>query len=258
MDNLLKEKDWLTINDILLEMYDIEDILVYPQQILRIFRVLIPYTKGYFLVFDTRGNIDEQKSAFLEMSIKECETYVRTFYEKDYIKYTFDLSKHTITYRGTDIIEEEYRKKTEFYQMFLEPNEIPYGAGIVLRRHGKNIGIVNFFRNEDLGDFQDKDMFILSVLKSHVAHILSRLLEQPRMTGKEERTYITEAAGRFGLSYREQEVLEKIDEGLSNAQIADQMGISISTVKKHVYHIFEKAGVNTRGQLRKVLNDLDP
>mgnify|MGYP001624188533 CR=1 FL=1 len=124
MDNLLKEKDWLTINDILLEMYDIEDILVYPQQILRIFRVLIPYTKGYFLVFDTRGNIDEQKSAFLEMSIKECETYVRTFYEKDYIKYTFDLSKHTITYRDTDIIEEEYRKKTEFYQMFLELNEI--------------------------------------------------------------------------------------------------------------------------------------
>lgn len=121
MDNLLKEKDWLTINDILLEMYDIEDILVYPQQILRIFRVLIPYTKGYFLVFDTRGNIDEQKSVFLEMSIKEYETYVRTFYEKDYIKYTFDLSKHTITYRDTDIIEEEYRKKQSFIRCFLNP-----------------------------------------------------------------------------------------------------------------------------------------
>ncbi len=257
MGDLLKEKDWLTINDILLEMYDIADVSIFPRQILRIFRVLIPYTKGYFLVFDKAGGIDEEKSAFLKMSMKECEMYVRTFYEKDYIKYTFDLSKHTITYRDTDIIAEEYRKKTEFYQMFLEPNGIPYGAGIILRRHGKNIGIVNFFRNEDLGDFQEKDMFILDILKSHVAHMLSRILDQPGVVAREEKAYILEASGQFGLSYREQEVLAKIDEGLSNAQIADQMGISISTVKKHVYHIFEKVGVNTRGQLRKVLNDLE-
>lgn len=137
MGDLLKEKDWLTMNDILLEIYGMEDIHIYPEQILRIFRILIPYTKGYFLVFDEKGKIDKEKSAFLEMSLTECEMYVGTFYEKDYIKYTFDVSRHTITYRDTDIIEEEYRKKTEFYQKFLKPNGIPYGAGILLRRHEK-------------------------------------------------------------------------------------------------------------------------
>lgn len=44
-----------------------------------------------------------------------------------------------------------------------------------------------------------------------------------------------------------------MDGGMSNAQIAENMGISLSTVKKHVYHIFEKVGVDTRAQLRNVL-----
>lgn len=256
MSDHLREKDWLMVNDMLLEMYDITDVSAFANQILRVLRMLIPYTKGYFLVFDRNGKIDDEKSAFLEMTIKECEMYIRTFYEKDYIKYTFDLSKHTITYRDTDIMPEEYRKKTEFYQSFLKPNGIPYGAGIVLRRHEKSIGILNLFRNENLGDFHSRDMFILDILKSHVAHMLSRILEQGKSAWSESRMCVRQGVEQFGLSYREGEVLACMDEGLSNAQIADQMGISISTVKKHVYHIFEKASVNSRGQLRKVLEEL--
>ena len=55
------------------------------------------------------------------------------------------------------------------------------------------------------------------------------------------------------LSEREKEALLCMDGGMSNAQIAENMGISLSTVKKHVYHIFEKVGVDTRAQLRNVL-----
>ena len=104
------------------------------------------------------------------------EEYLDSYYEKDYMKYTFELSEHTITYRDTDIMEESLRQKTEFYQVFLKPNHIPFGAGILLRRYGKPIGIVNFFRSELLGDFSDKDMFILEVLKGHLSHKLAGLL----------------------------------------------------------------------------------
>lgn len=52
---------------------------------------------------------------------------------------------------------------------------------------------------------------------------------------------------------REKEALTCMDGGMTNAQIAENMGISLSTVKKHVYHIFEKVGVDTRAQLRNVL-----
>ena len=76
--------------------------------------------------------------------------------KKDYMKYTFELSEHTITYRDTDIMEESLRQKTEFYQGFLKPNHIPFGAGILLRRYGKPIGIVNFSEVNFLGIFRTK------------------------------------------------------------------------------------------------------
>ena len=48
------------------------------------------------------------------------------------------------------------------------------------------------------------------------------------------------------LSDREREVLVLVAEGLTNAQIAEQLSVSESTVKFHLQHIFEKLGVANR------------
>jgi ATP/maltotriose-dependent transcriptional regulator MalT len=50
------------------------------------------------------------------------------------------------------------------------------------------------------------------------------------------------------LTAREQEVLGLILEGMSNAEIAGRLFITISTAKVHVRHILEKLGVNSRLQ----------
>ena len=50
------------------------------------------------------------------------------------------------------------------------------------------------------------------------------------------------------LSAREQEVLRELMWGLSNAEIADRLFVSTSTVKKHINSIFEKLGLRTRAQ----------
>ena len=50
------------------------------------------------------------------------------------------------------------------------------------------------------------------------------------------------------LSQRELEVLALIADGLTNQQIADQLYIGISTVKKHINHIYSKLGVKNRTQ----------
>ena len=280
MENTLKETEWLTINKVLLEMYDITDIDQFTERVLKTYRMLIPYTKGYFIVFNEAGGIESKKSSFIEKKILRnsdsarktlqsfivvtdedyfgddagvYEEYLDSYYEKDYMKYTFELSEHTITYRDTDIMEESLRQKTEFYQGFLKPNHIPFGAGILLRRYGKPIGIVNFFRSELLGDFSDKDMFILEVLKGHLSHKLAGLLNGTKQAAGNRNKMLAHLAAEFELSEREKEALTCMDGGMTNAQIAENMGISLSTVKKHVYHIFEKVGVDTRAQLRNVL-----
>ena len=59
------------------------------------------------------------------------------------------------------------------------------------------------------------------------------------------------AKERFGLTHREHEVLTYVIDGSSNAEIADALVISRSTVTEHVQNILRKAGVENRGKLAK-------
>ncbi len=59
------------------------------------------------------------------------------------------------------------------------------------------------------------------------------------------------------LSERELEVLALIASGLSNADIAGKLSVGISTVKKHINHIYGKLQVNTRGQAIVRARELD-
>lgn len=48
------------------------------------------------------------------------------------------------------------------------------------------------------------------------------------------------------LTRREREVIQLVDEGLTNAQIAAQLWISAGTVRRHLENVFAKLGVHTR------------
>ncbi len=51
---------------------------------------------------------------------------------------------------------------------------------------------------------------------------------------------------RSGLTIREREVLELVEKGLKNKEIALELGIRPGTVKIHLKHVFEKKGVRGR------------
>jgi DNA-binding CsgD family transcriptional regulator len=51
------------------------------------------------------------------------------------------------------------------------------------------------------------------------------------------------------ISKREREIMELILEGKSNKEIEEQLFISFNTVKNHIYNLYQKLGVKSRGQL---------
>jgi two-component system, NarL family, nitrate/nitrite response regulator NarL len=57
------------------------------------------------------------------------------------------------------------------------------------------------------------------------------------------------------LTARELEVLELIDTGLSNKQIAGRLRIELATVKNHVHNILEKLCVSRRSEAAAILRD---
>jgi NarL family two-component system response regulator LiaR len=115
-----------------------------------------------------------------------------------------------------------------------------------------------------LTSFQEKDLIeralqagaIGYLLKNVSAHDLAKAIREAhagRSTLAPEATEVLIQATRqranqvgYGLTDREQEVLALLAEGLSNAEIAEQLVISVATVKFHVRGILTKLGVDSR------------
>jgi len=62
-------------------------------------------------------------------------------------------------------------------------------------------------------------------------------------------------SNRFGITKREQEIIEQISLGKTNQQIADELFISLQTVKDHTHRIYKKTGVNSRLKLITLLSE---
>jgi len=54
---------------------------------------------------------------------------------------------------------------------------------------------------------------------------------------------------RHGLTNRERAIYSSVLQGLSDKEIADTCGISLTTVRTHLKHVYEKTGVSSRTQL---------
>jgi DNA-binding NarL/FixJ family response regulator len=82
----------------------------------------------------------------------------------------------------------------------------------------------------------------------HAIHLASRGLHVLPPAGAE----ISEPAGPELLTPREADVLELIQSGHSNAEIAQALHVSVETVRTHARRVYRKLGVRTRRDLRSL------
>lgn len=103
---------------------------------------------------------------------------------------------------------------------------------------------------EFLGEVSDK------YLKINEPDIYKKILKI-KMTYSENslslKSSLKEPELTEGLTNREKEIANLVAEGMSNAEIAEQLYISKSTVNYHIQNIFNKLGVNRRSMMIKLL-----
>ena len=58
----------------------------------------------------------------------------------------------------------------------------------------------------------------------------------------------------YGLTAREKEILQLLSEGMNYQRIADKLYISISTIRTHICHIYEKLHVHSKVNAIKKMN----
>lgn len=104
---------------------------------------------------------------------------------------------------------------------------------------------------------------IFSIVFLGLGFFLSRKLSVPKVITEEiiveKRASFTideKQVEKLNLSKREYEMLQLINEGLSNQQIADKLFVSENTVKKHISNLFLKMDVERRTEAVKKGKDL--
>jgi DNA-binding CsgD family transcriptional regulator len=131
----------------------------------------------------------------------------------------------------------------EFFRVF----DINYQMAMVVQHAGQQM--IGVAVNRALSDFTESERTCLAVLRSHVVQAYRHGLTVERLRAESRCARDAgpaSCATAGGLTQREGEVLHWVAGGNSNDDIAQIIGITSATVKKHLEHIYDKLGVANR------------
>ncbi len=95
-------------------------------------------------------------------------------------------------------------------------------------------------------EFNDED---IEEISTNVFDFVSRLLFMEDPVESSRKLDLSFLSKQYSLTPKEIETVSLVFEGYSNNEIGDLMGIALNTVKQHIYHIFNKVGVENRTHL---------
>jgi len=258
----LRAKKWDKIYDFLAGMGKLADFSVFPDRILGLLRVLIPFdAANYFIYSEDWAELESGDEASvanlatLDVPEQATAAYIDYYHRIDPIMADYFNTRSPL--KSSDIIHNRRWEQSEYYFDFLRPNSFYYLLGTDLHYGERIMGTVTLLRSRNGPDFSNEELFSLELLRPHIAEQMYRLLaashrlvdrEANEDSGAEEESERRLLRFRldYNLSPRESEVLELIVRGFTNRKISEALFISENTVKKHVYNIFQKTGAENR------------
>lgn len=140
-----------------------------------------------------------------------------------------------------------WRRSVLYNEYFVALDMRQQLSSMVFAQGSSRIGIAV---NRSSRDFSDEDRAVLELLSPHVACAWRNALKLERwremVRPADGASNALDAGALVTLTPREREILRWLSEGKRNAEIALILGISTRTVGKHLEHLFEKLGVETR------------
>lgn len=260
MENQLLDRDWRFICDSIYRINESATVEELQREALECLLALVHCSHGVFFIANAQGsNLSFGRPVSAGEEARFVDEFLSGGYEKDpYFRGTGSINK-TETFRDSDLMPEEYRMSTRLYQEIYKRQGVHFALRSYLVRDGRMVGHVALFRSREQGDFSVKDFRILDALAPHLEQRLAFLLGEERVV--EEGRTKAEPLGHalqdaYGVTSREAETALKARDGLSDREISSMLGVSLSTVKKHLHNVYRKTGVGSRVQLAALLNDL--
>lgn len=244
----LETNDWIVLNTIIYKIHTTDNFDEMRRELLEQLKMVVDYDSAdFFLASKEEGRLLCRPVTY------NCEVDLSEMYESlDYSRGIM-VSGKTLIYRETDIMSDEAREETDFYKKVYKPNNWHYALQIVIARHKRFLGTITFYRTIGKENFQYDDIFILDMLKDHLAYRLDKYIMG--FENEVEKLTISETITRYDLSKREATVLKELMSGKNNNDICEELFITTNTLKKHILNIYRKLGIKNRVQLFKMVKE---
>lgn len=246
--NTLQTNDWLILNSIIYEIYTTADFDGMRKKFLEQMKMLVDFDSADFYL----AAADGEERVFAPVTY-HCDESLGSIYNLIEASKTIMRSGKCIVYRETDILSDEQRIKTEYYEKVYRPNNWHYSLKMIISYEKEFLGVVTLYRNIGKNDFSHEEVFLVDTLKEHMAYRLWKQKQNRRQFG--EKLTVSAATEKFGLTRQEHNILHLLMEGKDNNFICDYLSISINTLKKHILNIYRKLGIRNRVQLFKKIRE---
>jgi DNA-binding CsgD family transcriptional regulator len=131
----------------------------------------------------------------------------------------------------SDLLSPREWRSRELYDLVFCPYQYELEVRIPSSRTGDTR---TFLFHAQKRDFGERDRLVLDLLRPHLERVVDRLSRRAT------------AEAQLPLTRREREILEWVERGKTNAEIAEILWLSPGTVRKHLENAYGKLGVRTR------------
>ena len=185
----------------------------------------------------------------LNMSDINLKSYERHFQYCDPI--TPVLQRRRKATCVSEIMPRQRFVRTEFFNDFLARDGLYYGVNYYAYAANTNIGDLRIWRGRGREDFTRRDLAMLDAIGPAFTNAMRQALsnEGADAIGIALSPALDRIGDAVGLTGREQDICACVLKGMSDKEIAAECGISFTTVRTHLKHIYEKSGISGRTQL---------
>jgi len=233
----LRSRDARLVLEFLSNAAELESAHPFDERLLALLRELIPSPDISYGELD-RGLqrwTDGTTSSVVDGPRSSEELYFALFHQCPLLVYRDRTGDQSAT-RISDVLSSCRWHDLELYRACFQPLGLDQVMEIGLPAPAGRERIIAVWRERGSRDLSDRDRDVLNVLRPHLVRRQELASLRARLAG----------SANDGLTHREREILLHVAQGKTNAEVATELWVAESTVKKHLENVYAKLGVPGR------------
>lgn len=248
----MERNDIMMLNNLIYQLYETNNLLIIRQNLLRHLHSLIPYSYGSVLL----SNLDPVQPKFTDPvcippEFKAAEEKYIQISQKDHSLWTVDSGYSTLICESK-MLPDHKRLNTPIYLECYSHYNIYDSLQLNITYNNKFLGVLTLYRTRQDGAFTDDETYFMRMIGYHLNRLFYRiLLPAESVSVNSNENVLNTLSNQYGLTSREHEIFVLLMSGKTENEIAETLTITVSTLKKHMQHIYRKLGISARWELLK-------